>query len=286
MRILVAGGGGYIGGVLIPMLLGAGHEVRVLDRFMFCEPAQNYPGLEIIRGDVRDLKTVHEAMRGIETVLNLVSLRWRSCDENPLVAWGVNCTGARLLVLEAMRTGSKIVYSSTCSVYGDCDKFVDEETPVELTSVYAETKHEAEMSVFGVGGTVLRLATVYGLSPCMRYDTLINSLARDAALDGNLEIYAPDAWRPFVHVHDAARAFIWALDAPPGIFNVGGENLQKEDLATMLAGVLPGLVVKTVPKRDKRNYRASFRKIQKRGFFPERTVLSGVKEIVDMVRGK
>jgi len=255
MRIRVTGGAGYLGSVLVPLLLADRHEVVVVDNFMYrqtslldcCHDAR----LTIVRGDVRDPDARSQALVDVEAVAHLAAIVGDpACTRQPELARDTNVEATRALLRDAERAGvRRFVFASTCSNYGkltDPDAYATEEWELRPVSLYAETKVEAELAVLahtrnGLPGCCLRLATVYGASPRMRFDLTVNEFVRDLAAGRELVVYGEQFWRPYVHVRDAARALALALTSPAeavsgNVFNVGetSENYRKLDLVELL----------------------------------------------------
>jgi nucleoside-diphosphate-sugar epimerase len=303
VRVLVTGGAGYIGSTLVPKLLKAGHEVRVLDSLLFGGESllgvYPDPGFEFVRGDVRDSDALRAALDKVDAVIHLAALVGDpACGQDPEATRAINRQATCDLVdLSKEREVSRFILASTCSNYGisDTSVFADEEAPLNPVSLYAETKVAAEEYVVRASSdalctTVLRLATVFGLSPRMRFDLLINEFVRDAVMDKQLLIYGSHSWRPFLHVHDAAKAFMMCLDAPDAavrgqVFNVGGGNYRKIDLVGLLGKHIPDVKVEFAEgKRDPRDYKVSFEKIQRQlGFEATYDVEIGTVEIRDVL---
>jgi nucleoside-diphosphate-sugar epimerase len=307
MHILVTGGAGYVGSTVVPHLLAGGHAVRVLDALCFggegLLPAWTHRRFEFARGDVRDRAAVRDAVAGCEAVVHLAAIVGdpacaRAADE----ARSVNVDGSRLLLLEAERAGvRRFVFASTCSNYGRLphpDELADEDTPLRPVSLYAETKVAVERELLahagGVATTALRLATVFGVSPRMRFDLTVNEFTLAAVTRGRLEVYGERFWRPYVHVLDVARAVARVLAAPvPAVagrvFNVGAtaQNHRKEEIAELARAASPGAAVTYVPAvgEDPRDYRVSFARIAATlGFRTTRPVSAGVAEVARLVR--
>jgi len=305
MRVLVTGGAGYVGSTLVPMLLGVGHEVRVLDSMLHGgDPllgVWTHPGFELRAGDIRDSDLMRDAVRGTDAVVHLAAIVGDpACARDPEGARSVNLE-ASLQLLDACRTAgvARFVFTSTCSNYGrmaDPESYVDERSPLAPVSLYAETKVAVERCVMvrsSLCATALRLATVFGVSPRMRFDLTINEFAAQLVLEGQLDVYGPQFWRPYVHVRDVARAVLAVLSAPPEqvageVFNVGAttENYRKRDLVALIQPYAPDAVVDYVAKaEDPRDYRVSFTKIQQRlAYDVTRRVPEGIGEIVHLVR--
>jgi nucleoside-diphosphate-sugar epimerase len=305
MRILVTGGAGYVGSVLTTNLLQAGHQVRVLDALMFGGESllsvYNHPDFEFFRGDVRAAEQVASALEGMDTVVHLAAIVGeQACNKYPELARTTNLKATLSLVDQAKRMGiRRFVFTSTCSNYGlsDTSILADEEAPLNPVSLYAETKVEAENYVMKAAGDafctcVLRLATVYGLSPRMRFDLLVNELVRDAVSKKWVVLYGPESWRPFVHVKDVARAFETVLEAPANsisgtTFNVGSdsENYKKQKLAELIRKHVPYADIEIMERKsDPRDYRVSFRKISRiLDFQTNKTAEDGIVEIRDVI---
>lgn len=304
MRILVSGGAGYFGSVLVPLLLDAGHQVRVLDSLLFGGEgllgAFAHQRFEFAKGDVRSDPDVVAALDDVEAVVHLAALVGEpACAVDPDATRAVNVAAVDR-ALELCREGGvrHFIFASTCSNYGitGSSEIADEETPLRPISLYAETKVAAERRVVGTADgklavTVLRFATIFGLSPRPRFDLLVNELVRDAVCGREVMVYGSQAWRPFVHILDAGRAILSVLRAGEQmtagrVFNVGVGNYTKGELARIVTEVVPEARMSSAPGRpDPRDYRVAFGRIQDRlGFLAERDVRSGVVEIAAALR--
>lgn len=302
-HVLVVGGAGYLGSVLVPLLLERGYRTRVLDSLMFGRdsllPVQQFSECELIAGDVRDIRVVVQAMKGCDAVIDLAAIVGDpACEENPQLATEINRAATRMLVDVSRGHGiQRFLFASTCSVYGASDYLMDENAQVAPISLYAQTKVDSENLLLDSRGSefhpiILRLATLFGTSPRPRFDLVVNLLTARAVRTGKITIYNGEQWRPFMHVHDAASAFVACLEANPGatsgeIFNAGSYalNCRLAALAERIAAIIPGLEVEHVENSDRRNYRVSFDKIHTRlGFTCRRTLEDGIRELADMVR--
>lgn len=302
--ILVTGGAGYIGSVLTGELLQAGYKVTVLDRFMFGgESLLAYihnPSLKIITGDIRDKKVLNTLFDSIDAVVHLAALVGEpACKENPSITQAINQDGAISLAKKAKEKGVKqFIMTSTCSNYGvsDGNEEATEESPLHPLSLYAETKIAAEKAILALqdekfSPTVVRLATIFGLSSKMRFNLMVNEFARETACNGTISVINEHAWRPFLHVVDASQAYQKILHADitkvrGEIFNVVTENIQKKDIAAIAQKRNPHITVTVKPGKldDKRDYRVSAEKIKRiLGFKPIYSVAKGFDEIMEAV---
>lgn len=304
-KILVTGGAGYIGSVLTANLLSKGFKVRIFDRFMFGGESLlssiSNKNLEILEGDVRDRDRLKIAVSGVDSIIHLAALVGEpACRENPKVTKEINHKATEGLASLAKENGiDRFIFVSTCSNYGisKANEKATEESELNPLSLYAETKIEAEKFILGLTSanfhpTVLRLATIFGLSPRMRFNLMVNEVAREAAMNGKFSVYNKNAWRPFLHVQDASNAFLTVLQSSSNqisgeIFNVVGENIQKAYLIELAKKLNPQLKIEVREngKDDKRDYRVSARKIMdKLGWKPRITVKDGFWEIFNAVR--
>ena len=307
-RVLVTGGAGYVGSALVPVLLEAGSRVRVLDALAVgdgtsLDELRDRDGFELMVGDVRVEELRRTALEGVDAVVHLAAIVGDpACARQPDTARAVNLDASRALLAEAAERGvGRFVFASTCSNYGRLtagDAVATEEWQLRPVSLYAETKVATELDVLaaprnGFVPTCLRFATVYGVSPRMRFDLTVNEFTRDALLQRQLVVYGEQFWRPYVHVRDAARAVVATLEASPEtvageVFNVGNsnENFRKQDLVELLLARLPDTQVERVERdEDPRDYRVSFEKIRASlGFETTMTVPQGMDEVLDLLR--
>lgn len=297
--VLVTGAGGYIGSVLCELLLDAGHEVRGLDRMFFGHQPlahlEGRPGFQIVREDIRYVGA--EPFEGVDVVMHLAGIsNDPACDLDPQITQEVNVDGTRQVAKHARDAGvSRFVFSSSCSIYGASDgDLLHEGSPQSPVSLYARTKIESEHDLMKMHGddfavTMLRNGTVYGISPRMRFDLVINLMTLYAIRQRRIFVLGGgQQWRPLVHVYDVARAFIAVMDAPVDkvageVFNVGDtdQNFQTVRIAHMVRDVLPYTDVEIVPDDpDRRTYRVAFDKIRDvLGFEIVRTPHEGIVEV-------
>ncbi len=301
MKILVTGAGGYIGSVLVPMLLNAGYHVVALDRFLFGREVlpEQAEGLTVVQEDVRRIDTA--ALEGVEAVVDLAALSNDPAGElDPEKTWEINHRARVRLARLAKEHGvRRYLLPSSCSVYGFQDGLLDESARPNPLTTYAKANLEAERDVLPLADAdfvvvVIRQATVYGYSPRMRFDLAINGMVRGFFRNGKIPILRDGTqWRPFVHVRDTCRAIHMLLEAPGNvvngeIFNVGSDeqNVQILPLAQRVAeamGVRFEYEWYGLP--DHRSYRVSFRKIVERiGFRVEHTIEDGAREVYQALR--
>lgn len=297
--ILVTGGAGYIGSVLTQMLLEAGHEVRVLDRFFFGPDtlSQITPSerLVLLRDDIRYAPDT--ALEGVDVVMDLAGIsNDPAADLAPQITEDINLGGCVRIAKLAKAAGVKrYIYSSSCSIYGQGKSaLLDEQSEKVPVSLYAKTKIQAEEQLLRLNDanfavTLLRNATVYGVSPRMRFDLVINIMTLYAYKNRKIFVLGGGKqWRPVVHVRDVGRAFMTTMDAPiekvaGEAFNVGSndQNYQVYRIAQMVRDVVPHTDLEITPDdADKRSYNVKFDKIQNvLGFRVEKTPYEGIVEV-------
>jgi nucleoside-diphosphate-sugar epimerase len=302
--VLVTGGAGYIGAPLCEELLGSGRAVRALDVLLhgqtqIAEQLER-SGVALVRGDIRDGDARAQALRGVDSVIHLAAIVGDpACARDPEAADAVNVQGSAALIADAQAAGVKrILFASTCSNYGrmaDPTVPIDEQGELAPVSLYAEQKVGIERMLLDADlgelrPTCLRLATIYGVAPRMRFDLTVNEFTRDLWADRELEVFGEQFWRPYVHVRDAGRAMRTVLDTPVErvageVFNVGrsGENYRKLDLVEVIGKQIDSGKVSFVRRdEDPRDYKVSFDKIRSElGFETLMTVPDGVAEIID-----
>jgi nucleoside-diphosphate-sugar epimerase len=264
----------------------------------------SHPQFQFRRGDIRDVAVLRDAIDGMEAVVHLAAIVGDpACARQPELARAVNLDASLALLEQCKQLKvQRLVFASTCSNYGkmkDPDAFVDETSQLSPVSLYAETKVAFEKALLdpaqtaGLCATALRCATVYGVSPRMRFDLTVNEFTTELLTKNQLSVYGEQFWRPYVHVTDVARAIETVLTHPAEavrneVFNVGStdQNFRKLDLVELIRPYAPAAKVDYVQKNDDpRDYRVCFQKIQSQlGFHTSRTVADGIREVAQLVR--
>jgi nucleoside-diphosphate-sugar epimerase len=294
--VLVTGGAGYIGSVLTERLLQKGYEVAVLDNLMYNQNSilylAHHRNFQFVKGDARNKKLIADLVRGKDFVIPLAAIVGApACDRNPDLARETNLNAIQEL-LDLIDPEQKVIFPNTNSGYGtkDNSQYCTEESPLEPISLYGRLKVEAEKVILSRRNSiVLRLATVFGVSPRMRIDLLVNDFTYRAVKDGYIVLFEKDFKRNYIHIRDIAKCFEFCMmnfEKMHGqIYNVGRDdaNCSKEELALRIKKYIPSLkvVISEVGKDpDRRNYIVSNDKINKAGFECEYTLDDGIQELV------
>jgi nucleoside-diphosphate-sugar epimerase len=296
LDFLVTGGAGYIGSMLVPALLQNGHRVTVLDTFASGEPNLAAcclnPGFEAVRGDARDMRVVEPLLKQADVVIPLAALVGAPlCARDEVGAVSLNREAVRDLVQRVSRS-QMVVYPTSNSGYGvgESNAYCTEESPLRPVSLYGRTKVEAEQAVLETSqGVSLRLATVFGMSPRMRLDLLVNDFTWRAVNDHAVVLFEGHFRRNYIHVRDVVQAFLHAVTNYQTMrgepYNVGlsEANLTKAQLCERIARLVPGFVWLEAPigeDPDKRDYVVSNEKLEKTGWHPAVSVDAGIQELV------
>jgi nucleoside-diphosphate-sugar epimerase len=295
-EILVTGGAGYLGSVLCEQLLDAGHRVTVVDNLMYGQTPLFHlcanPAFDFVCGDARDEALMRRLVKDADVILPLAALVGAPiCDRDPSLAKAVNYEAVKLT--NRLRSRSQlIVYPTTNSGYGtkSGDKFCTEDTPLEPISLYGQTKVQAEAELLSSENAItLRLATVFGMSPRMRIDLLVNDFVYRAINDRAVVVFEGHAKRNYIHIRDVAGAFAHALEHFDAMkeqpYNVGlsGANLSKLELCAQIRKHVPGFVYLEAPigeDPDKRNYIVSNQRLREAGFEARRSLDEGIQELL------
>jgi nucleoside-diphosphate-sugar epimerase len=295
-HVLVTGAAGYLGSILCEHLLKSGYRVTAVDNLFYQQNTLFHlcadPRFEFFFGDVRDDRFIKGLVSKPDVLIPLAAIVGAAgCDRDPSLARSVNLEAIRLL--NRLRSpGQLVVYPTTNSGYGtkSGDVSCTEETPLEPISLYGQTKTEAEATLLeSVNAITLRLATVFGMSPRMRLDLLVNHFVYTAVTDGYIVIFEKDFKRNYIHIRDVADCFIHCIENSKAMvgrpYNAGldSANLSKEELALKIKEVVPNFYIHFAAvgsDPDKRNYIVSNQRLRKAGFEAKRTLESGIEELV------
>ncbi len=294
MKVLITGGAGYLGSNLTRHLLEAGYTVTVLDNLMYDQVTLLHlfgnPKFQFELGDVRDKKLLQELVGLNDVIIPLAAIvGMPACKANPDLTVAVNYQQVADIV-EVLRDDQKLILPNTNSQYGSSDSIITEESPFNPLSLYAKTKCDAENIMLANGnGVSLRLATVFGVSPRMRTDLLVNDFVYKSMVDGYLVLFEAHFKRNYIHVQDIARTFQFIIEnydkCKGQAFNVGlsTANLSKLELAEKIKSHIPSLVIKQDDFKedfDKRNYIVSNEKLEALGWKPIYDLDYGIKQLM------
>lgn len=295
-NILVTGGAGYLGSTMVPDLLEAGHKVTVLDNFMYKQASLNHvchhPNFSVVRGDIRIERVIAPLLKKADIVIPLAALVGAPmCNQNPVGATTVN-HDAIVLMLGLLSKQQMVLMPTTNSAYGtgDQNNFCTEESPLNPISQYAKEKVEIEKKLMQRENAIsFRLATVFGMSPRMRIDLLVNDFTYRAVHDRFVVLFESSFKRNYVHVKDVSRVFQHAIlnfDRMRGqVYNVGlsDANVSKRELCERIQKQVPDFVFLDAPvgkDPDQRNYVVSNAKIEATGFKPTNSLDAGIRELI------
>jgi nucleoside-diphosphate-sugar epimerase len=286
MNILVVGGAGYVGGAVTDLLLKSEHNFRVYDALLY-EESYRKP-VDFVYGDVRDTKRLLTQLKWADAVIWLAALVGDgACDLNPDISISINQESIKWL---SEHYNGRIIFMSTCSVYGAQNAILDESSPTNPLSVYAVTKLAAEQYLKGKNTLIFRLGTLFGVSDQfarIRMDLVVNMLTVRAHRQGKITVFGGDQFRPLLHVRDAARAAVENVSInKTGVFNIARQNVRIIDLAYQVRNHFPDMVIEqtSMPFQDARNYRVSSEKAQKTlGFKSAFSIDDGIEEIKELL---
>ncbi|MCS7082986.1 MAG: SDR family oxidoreductase [Bacteroidetes bacterium] len=301
MNILITGGAGYLGSVLIPKLLARGHKLRILDigYFGVGHLRSLKPSVEIIREDIfritYDSEFLNGLIKGVDCIVHLAAIsNDPSAEISEDLTEKINFMSTVILAKAAYEKRIRFIFSSSCSVYGHAEDELDEEGPVNPMTVYASSKVKAETILKEMADStwspiILRNGTLFGYSPRMRFDLVVNIFSLYSTIYSTIKIFGDGLqWRPFLHVSDCARAFIHFIELPKPryiCYNIAHENLRIIDVAQVFKNINPSLHIEYLNLKDvdMRNYRVSTERMRVEGFKPRISIEQGAEEMIDAI---
>jgi len=301
-KVLVIGCAGYLGSVLTRKLISKGFIVHGLDNLTYgdygIKELYKKKGFNFVEGDVRDIKVLMESIKGCDAVIHLAAIVGDpACKLDAEETISINYLATKMITEVCKYSQiNRLLFASTCSVYGASEtpgSLITEDSSLNPVSLYAEMKIKSEIAILeamddNFSPAILRMATLYGLSPRMRFDLVVNLLTARASTEGEITIFGGEQWRPLVHVSDAAEAFVRCLEAPMEevrgqFFNVGSneQNYKILKLGTILQSIIPNVQIeKRGDVVDGRNYSVAFDKISNvLGYKTKKTIKGGILEI-------
>ena len=296
LKVLVTGGAGYIGSILVPELINNGYKVTVVDNFMYNQTPLldccHHKDFNIIRGDARDKSLISSQLKSVDVIIPLACLVGASlCEQKPLEAESINYDAIQML-LDLRSSDQKILFPTTNSGYGIGEKgiYCTEESPLKPISLYGRLKVDIEKKLLDAGNNItLRLATLFGISPRMRLDLLVNDFTYRAVNDRFVILFEAHFMRNYIHVRDVARGFIHLIENFDSMknhpYNVGlsDANLSKWQLCEEIKKQIPGFYfveAEVGEDPDKRDYIVSNEKIESAGFKPIYSLQHGISELI------
>lgn len=294
MKILVTGGAGYLGSILSRKLLSKGYEVRVLDAFWYGKESiqdlldnQNF---ELIQEDIRNLVPTVAAMQNVDAVVHLASIVGKPASSiDPIASEEINYLATKNIAeLCQLHDIGTYIFASTCSVYGSQpNTMITEKSRLSPMDFYATQKYLSEKAAnwLNRSPTIFRFGTLFGYSPRMRFDLVINLFIAQALIDKKITVFGGNQNRPFLHVDDAAEAIIFGLEKNlTGTYNIISENFTIIEAAQRIKKMIDCEIDISPEVEDERNYKVSADKIKQMGFKPSKTIEDGVKEISEVLK--
>lgn len=291
MKILITGGAGYLGSVLSRILLDKGYDVRIIDALWYgkepiqeCLKSKNF---ELVQEDIRNLTSTVKAMKGVDAVIHLASIVGMPASSiEPRTSEEINYLAtkniAELCTLHKINT---YIFASTCSVYGSQpNTLITEKSSMTPLDFYSEQKFKSERAIGWLNRAplIFRFGTLFGLSPRMRFDLVINLFIAQALKKGKITVFGGNQYRPFLHVSDAAESLVFALEKNlTGTYNIISENMTIMEAAQRISKITGCQIDVSNKEEDKRNYNVSGDKIKQMGFKPTRNIEIAVREIKD-----
>lgn len=289
MNILIAGGAGYVGGALTDQLADSGHAIKVYDSLLYEESYRKE--VEFVFGDIRDTAKLAPLLKWADVVVWLAAFVGDgACAINPEVSAATNDTAVKWL---AANFDGRIIFPSTCSVYGAQEGILTEESPTNPLSVYAATKLAAEKHLAHKNALVFRLGTLFGVGDQyarIRLDLVVNVLTVHAAMKGELTVFGGEQFRPLLHVKDVAAAVVENLGTSHrGVFNLHRQNVRIVDVASQIRNHFPDAVVHATEMKfqDARNYRVSSDRARTLlGWRPRWSIDDGIEEVKELIESR
>lgn len=288
-NILIVGGAGYIGGYLTDILTNAGYLITVYDNLMY--ETRFLKRIDFVKGDIRDYKKLAEILPGYDVVIWLAAIVGDgACTVDPKLTQEINSDTVKWLV---QNYKGKIIFMSTCSVYGMNNDLLDEESLTNPLSIYASTKLDAEQYIVKNYDDYLiyRLGTLFGMGDDfsrIRLDLVTNVLTYKATVGEPLTVFGGEQWRPLLHVRDVATAVLHGLrHNTKGLFNLSSNNYTIKDIAVNIGMIIKNTQVTytELPFEDLRNYRVKNEKIKQTGWHPQFTIRDGIFEMYNVISG-
>lgn len=295
MKVLITGGSGYLGSVITELLLEKKYEVTILDNLMYNQTSSiifsHYQNFKFVYGDVRDQKLLKELVLTHDTIIPLAAIvGFPACERDRNLATQINYDHVKFVCDIVKKTDKKVVYPNTNSGYGVGNRGIcTEESPLNPISHYGVTKVNAEREVLSIGGISLRLATVFGTSPRMRMDLLVNEFVYKALTDKYITLFERNFVRNYIHIRDVAIVFekmIQEYNTHSGeVFNVGlsEANLTKQQLCETIKEHIPSFTIQhndNYQDPDKRDYVVSNSKLESCGWSPQYSLDNGIDELI------
>ena len=302
-KVIVTGGAGYVGAILVPKLLKKGHQIKVIDLYIYGEDVldeeKNHPRLTQVKGDIRDRKMLEKEIPGYDTVIHLACIsNDPSYELDPALGKSINYDAFIELVSVSKKAKVKnFIYASSSSVYGvKSEPEVIEDLPLEPLTDYSLYKTKCEEVLLKEATdnfivTIIRPSTVCGYSPRLRLDLTVNIMTNHAVNKGEITVFGGEQKRPNLHIEDMTDLYAYLLELPDDrinkkIYNAGYENYKIKEIAEIVRNVVnPKLPIKTIPTNDSRSYHVSSEKIKREiGFVAKRSIESAIKDLHDAFR--
>ena len=296
MRVLITGGAGYLGSVLSRKLLSKGYQVRIMDSLWYgnesIKELEQNENFELIKEDIRNLVPTVKSMINVDAVIHLASIVGMPASSiEPRTSEEINYLATKNIAeLCQLHNIETYIFASTCSVYGyQPNKIINEKSNVSPLDFYAQQKYLSERATgwLNRSPTIYRFGTLFGLSPRMRFDLVINLFVAQAIIDGKITVFGGKQERPFLHVSDAADSLIFGIEKNlTGTYNVISENMTIMQAAERISKLTGCKIEISENNEDNRSYRVSAEKIKQVGFSPSKTIEDAIKEIKDALIDK